>query len=180
MCNFWKILLEECKNKPQVRRTLANHIYDKELVSNIHKELSKCNKESNNNKKWQLIWKHTSPKKTFFVCVNRSVMSNSLRPHGLYPTRLLCPWNSPGKNTAVGCHSLLQGIFLTQGLNLGLQNCRQILYHMCHEKPSWHIDGKKYTKRCSASLFISEMQIKIRYHCTPLRMAKIERTGQTK
>ena len=33
------------------------------------------------------------------------------------PTRLLCPWDSPGKNTGVGCHSLLQGIFLTQGLN---------------------------------------------------------------
>ena len=33
------------------------------------------------------------------------------------PTRLLCPWDSPGKNTGVGCHSLLQGIFLTQGFN---------------------------------------------------------------
>ena len=33
------------------------------------------------------------------------------------PTRLLCPWNSPGKNTGVGCHFLLQGIFLTQGSN---------------------------------------------------------------
>ena len=32
-------------------------------------------------------------------------------------TRLLCPWDSPGKNTRVGCHSLLQGIFLTQGSN---------------------------------------------------------------
>ena len=42
-----------------------------------------------------------------------SVISNSLRPHGLLPTRLLCPWNSPGKNTRVGCYSLLQGIFLT-------------------------------------------------------------------
>ena len=31
-------------------------------------------------------------------------MSNSLRPHGLQPTRLLCPWDSPGKNTGVGCH----------------------------------------------------------------------------
>ena len=36
-------------------------------------------------------------------------MSNSLWPHGLEPTRLLCPWNSPGKNTGVGCHALLQG-----------------------------------------------------------------------
>ena len=40
-----------------------------------------------------------------------------LGPHGLWPTRLLCPWDFPGKNTRVGCHSLLQGIFLTQGSN---------------------------------------------------------------
>ena len=46
-------------------------------------------------------------------------MSDSLRPHGLQPTRLLCPWDSPGKNTGVGCHALLQGIFPTQGLNFG-------------------------------------------------------------
>ena len=39
------------------------------------------------------------------------------------PTRLLCPWNFPGKNTAVDCHFLLQGIFLTQGLNLCLLHC---------------------------------------------------------
>ena len=43
--------------------------------------------------------------------------------------RLLCPWNSPDKGTGVGSHSLLQGIFLTQGLNLGLLHCRQILSH---------------------------------------------------
>ena len=35
-------------------------------------------------------------------------MSDSVRPHGLQPTRLLCPWDSPGKNTGVGCHFLLQ------------------------------------------------------------------------
>ena len=40
-----------------------------------------------------------------------------LRPHGLQPTRLLCPWDFPAKNTGVGCHFFLQGIFLTQGLN---------------------------------------------------------------
>ena len=38
-----------------------------------------------------------------------SVVSDSWRPHGLQPTRLLCPWDSPGKNTGVGCHVLLQG-----------------------------------------------------------------------
>ena len=50
------------------------------------------------------------------VCVY-SVMSDSLKPHGLQPARLLCPWNFPGENTGVGCYFLLQGIFLTQGLN---------------------------------------------------------------
>ena len=37
-----------------------------------------------------------------------SVMSDSVRPHGWQPTRLPCPWDSPGKNTGVGCHFLLQ------------------------------------------------------------------------
>ena len=45
------------------------------------------------------------------VCVSRSVMSNCLWPHGLQPARRLCPWNFPGKNTGVGCHFLLHGIF---------------------------------------------------------------------
>ena len=39
---------------------------------------------------------------------------------------------SPGKNTGVGCHDHLQGIFTTQGLNPGLLHCRQILYHLSH------------------------------------------------
>ena len=61
------------------------------------------------------------------------VVSNSSRSHGLWPARLLCPWNSPGKNTGVGCHFLLQGIFQTQGLNLGLLHCRQILDGLSHQ-----------------------------------------------
>ena len=44
-------------------------------------------------------------------------MSNSLQSYGLQPTRLLCPCDFPGKNTGMGCHTLLQGIFLTQGSN---------------------------------------------------------------
>ena len=55
-----------------------------------------------------------------------SVMSFSLRSHGLEPTRLLCLWNFPGKHTGVGCHFLLQGIFLTQGLN-------PIVLHLLHQ-----------------------------------------------
>ena len=43
------------------------------------------------------------------------------------------PWNSPGKNTGVGCHFLLLGIFHSQGQNPGLLHCRQILYHLSHQ-----------------------------------------------
>ena len=51
---------------------------------------------------------------------------------GLQPTRLLCSWDSPDKNTEVDWHAFLQGIFLTQGSNLHLScllNCRWVLYH---------------------------------------------------
>ena len=64
-----------------------------------------------------------------FLCV-------SLQPHGLKPTKLLCPQDSPGKNTGVGCHFLLQGIFRTQGSNmrlLRLLHCRQVLYRLSHQ-----------------------------------------------
>ena len=57
-----------------------------------------------------------------------SVMSDSLRPHGLWPARLLT-WDSPDQSTGVGCHALLQRIFPIQGLNPLLRHCRWILYH---------------------------------------------------
>ena len=60
-----------------------------------------------------------------------SVVSDSLPPHGLYN-----PWNSPGYNTRIGSHSLLQGIFPTQGLNPGLPQCRRILYQLSHQGSS--------------------------------------------
>ena len=56
------------------------------------------------------------------LCLVASVMSDSLRPYGLQPARLLCPWHSPGKNTGVGCHFPLQSIFPTQGQNPSLKN----------------------------------------------------------
>ena len=59
---------------------------------------------------------------------SRSVLSDSLCPHGLYS-----PWNSPGQNTGVGSLSLLQGIFPTQGSNPGLPHCRQILYQLSYK-----------------------------------------------
>ena len=59
---------------------------------------------------------------------SRSVVSNSLRSHGLYSPR-----NSPGQNTGVSSLSLLQGIFPTQGSNPGLLHCRRILYQLSHK-----------------------------------------------
>ena len=70
-----------------------------------------------------------------------------MQPHGLKPTRLLYLWNSPGKNTGVRCHSLLQGIFLTQGSNPGLLHCRQIPYHLSHQGSLW---GRMETYICMA------------------------------
>ena len=54
-------------------------------------------------------------------------MSNSLWPHGLKLSRSLCPWNSPGKNTGVGGHALLQRTFLTQEMNPVLTSFRKKL-----------------------------------------------------
>ena len=62
-----------------------------------------------------------------------SVVFNSLQLHGLQPARLLCPWDSLGKTPGIGCHFLLQGNFLIQGLNPGLLHCRQILCHLSHQ-----------------------------------------------
>ena len=74
--------------------------------------------------------------------LGHSVVSNSLGPFGLQSTRLLCPWDFSGKNTAVHCHFLLQGIFPTQELNshlLCFLHYRWILYRLSHQgmlKPS--------------------------------------------
>ena len=61
------------------------------------------------------------------------VMSNTFATPWTVPTRLLYPWDSLGKNTGVGCCSLLQGIFLTQGLNPGLLHCTQTLYCLSYQ-----------------------------------------------
>ena len=69
------------------------------------------------------MWRYVNIK-----VLNRSVVSDSLRPHGLYS-----PWNSPGQNTGIGSLFLLQGIFRTQGSNPGLPHRRRILYQLSHK-----------------------------------------------
>ena len=60
---------------------------------------------------------------------------------------LLCLWNFPGKNTGVGCHFLLQGIFLTQRLSPGLAHCRRMLYRLSYQRSTSYqeqpLDGSK-------------------------------------
>ena len=67
---------------------------------------------------------------------SHSVVSDSLEPYGLQCTRLLCPWNSPGQNTGLDSHFLLQEIFPSQGSNPGLLDCRWILCHLSHQGSS--------------------------------------------
>ena len=61
-------------------------------------------------------------------------MSDTLLPHGLWPTRLLHLWGFLGKNAGMGCHFLLQGLFPTRGLNLGLLHCGQMLYRLSNQR----------------------------------------------
>ena len=92
--------------------------------------------------------------------VSHSVVSNSLQPHGLQPARILCPWKSPGKNSGMGCHSLLHGIFSTQGLNLGLLHHRQILCHLSHQRnPILTQEKLKTTPRSRLGLLILHKDI---------------------
>ena len=72
-----------------------------------------------------------------YLCVSHPVASNSLRPQGLQPTRLLCPWNYPGKNTGVGCHFLLQGSSRPRDrTRFPSASCsgRQVLHHLSHQE----------------------------------------------
>ena len=110
-------------------------------------------------KKIKLSCLHSNP--SFSTCQIRnqvwccmlscSVVSDSLRPHGQWPIRLLCPWDSPCKNTGVRCYALLQRIFLAQGSKPGIPNCRQILYQPSQQGSStvtWFLlckMGNEYT-----------------------------------
>ena len=82
-----------------------------------------------------------------------SVVSNCLWLHELKPAKLLCPWNSPGKNTGAGCHFLLQGIFLIQGSNLHLPS---LLHWQAHSLPLSHLENSlsKLTKLCILKIWV--------------------------
>ena len=82
-----------------------------------------------------------------FLVLSRLVLSDSLQPHGLWPNLMDCsppgssvPGDSPGKNTGVGCHAILQRIVPTRGSNPDLLNCRWILYCLNHKGNPWILE----------------------------------------
>ena len=84
--------------------------------------------ESTNQGSSKVIRRDWSSTEIQLVSISHSVVSNSLQRHGLQPARLLCPWNSPGKNARLGSHSLLQGLLLSQRSKPGLLHCKQIFF----------------------------------------------------
>ena len=93
-----------------------------------------CSRNLQHNLKLTILYLGRGP---YYLCCVLCLVAQSClilcRPHGLQPSRLLCPWDSLGKNTGVGCYALLQGIFSTQGSNPVLPHCRRILYRLSQQ-----------------------------------------------
>ena len=89
---------------------------------------------------WELLWYNCSPicrSPSWWLCVCHAVLSCSVVSDFAVPWTVACQaplvhGDSPGKNSGVDCHALLQGIFPTWGLNPGLPHCRRVLYHLSH------------------------------------------------
>ena len=79
-------------------------------------------------------------------------MSDSLRPHGRQPTRLLRPRDSPGKNTGVGCHFLLQGKSTLEGINSRISETEEPIWKMVVEITATEQNKQKRMKRNESSL----------------------------
>ena len=90
----------------------------------------------------QLFHLHIQPCCSY--CLVSKLCLTRLRPHGVLPARLLCPWNFPGKNTRVGCHFLLQGIFLTQGSNAHFLHCQEDSLPLSHQESPHSIPISTY------------------------------------
>ena len=123
-------------------------------------------------------------------------------PPGLPVPYWSCPWNSPGKHTGVGSHSLLQGIFLSQESNPRLLHCRQIIYSPSHQgspivlNPEYIKNSyKTITKRNNSNNCLKHMkrrwtslinhegstnQTIMSYHFSPIRMTTTEKKKKNK
>ena len=124
MCNFPFIILCHQKKK---KKTPSWHF----VMSLV--QVHKCYIAS---MLYNLIPEGRNHLRVCCVCVSHSFVSDPLWPHGLQPARLVCPGNSPGKTTGVGCHFFLQEILPTQESKPGFPHCRQTLLAEPQAKPT--------------------------------------------
>ena len=109
--------------------------------------------ESSGSSSWMNCMRLVIPSTYAVLTLSSSVMSDSLRPHGLYPSRPLCPWFI-GKNTAVGYHFLFQGIFPTEGSNPHLLH---LLFWQADFLPLCHL-GSPYGDRKSSMAMANKFE----------------------
>ena len=127
LCSMPTINVTEKKRK-QPRKIIRQFVvYQENRIQ--PQPLRMTQRNSNRSQTWMCIKIHLERKWKW----SHSVVSNSLGPRGLQSSMLLHAWDFPGKNTGVGCHFLLQRIFLTQGWNLGLPHCK-MLYRLSHQR----------------------------------------------
>ena len=103
-------------------------------------------------------------------CLVTKLCPALLGPHGLQCTKLLCPWNFPGKNIGVSCHFLLQGIFPTQESNPCLLYCRWILYYWV----TWEALWKSADLKCILSLSLSLIDLFYAIHAVLSRFSHVQ------
>ena len=112
----WGIKLEESMFLETIQQCVANQLdLVVSIVSLFDWILLQCCVSFKYTAKW-FSYTHTHTHTYVSKCLALSCVQ-LFATRGLWPTRLLCPWDSPGKNTGVVCHSLLQGTFLTHGSN---------------------------------------------------------------
>ena len=91
------------------------------------------------------------------------------------PTRLLCPWDFPGKNTGVGCYVPFQGIFWTQGSNLGPWNWQVDSLPLSHEGCEKQINISNAWHRVGTHLYLLPIPLFYVYHCFRFRKTKMSK-----
>ena len=124
---LWKTVFPQTRQGAYFRDDSTYYIY-RVLCFNYYYISSTADHQTLDSRGWEPLIQSVKSES-----VSHSVMSASLRPHGLQSARCLCSWISPGKKTGMGSHFLLQGIFPTQGSNPSLLHCRWTLYHLSHQ-----------------------------------------------
>ena len=135
-------VLAACKNHTSLLGHSKCHFFPEDLP--VYPTVITPNKISQSsliNIEQENILYRTSDTYVRVYVLSCSARPNSMWPHRLQPSRLLSPWNFPGKDTGVGCHFLLQGIFLTQGLSSILLHWQADSLPLSHLGSTLDMDG---------------------------------------